>query len=170
VSKQLFYTVFKTKAGWMGLLSSSAGLQRTTLPQPSKNDALTALKISDARKNSRLFQDLIQRLKHYFNGQHVTFPDRLDIGKATAFQRAVWQAARKIPYGETRRYAWIARKTGNPSATRAAGQALGQNPLPIVVPCHRVIYSNGGLGGFTGGVAVKKRLLVLEKYYRTLNI
>jgi methylated-DNA-[protein]-cysteine S-methyltransferase len=170
MSKKLSYVVFKTRAGWVGVLGSSAGLRRTTLPQPSKEDAITALEIDDARQDKRFFQDLIQRFKHYFTGRQVAFPDRLDIHKATPFQRAVWQTARKIPYGETRRYAWVARKTGKPGAARAAGQALGRNPLPIIIPCHRVIYSNGGLGGFTGGVALKKRLLVLEKYYRPFNI
>ena len=170
MSKKLYYAIFKTRAGWVGILGSPTGLRRTTLPLPSKEDALTELAIQDARHDNRFFQDLIQRFKHYYSGQHVTFPDRLDVEKATSFQRAVWQAARKIPYGETRRYAWIATKTGKPGAARAAGQALGRNPLPIIVPCHRVIYSNGNLGGFTGGLAVKKRLLVLEKYYRPFNI
>ncbi len=170
MSKQYYYTVFKTKAGWVGILGSSTGLRRTTLPLPSKEDAITELELDNAKKNTRLFQDLIQRFKHYFTGREVEFPDKLDLSKATPFQRTVWQAARKIPYGETRRYAWVARKTGNPSASRAAGQALSKNPLPVIVPCHRVIYSNGALGGFTGGVAVKKRLLILEKYYRPLNI
>jgi methylated-DNA-[protein]-cysteine S-methyltransferase len=170
VSKKHYYAIFKTKAGWVGILGSTAGLRRTTLPQPSKENAIIALEIADARHNNRFFQDLMHRIKQYFTGHHVDFPDRLDISKATPFQRAVWQAARKIPYGETRRYAWIASKTGKPGAARAAGQALGRNPLPIIVPCHRVIYSNGNLGGFTGGMAVKKRLLVLEKYYRPFNI
>jgi methylated-DNA-[protein]-cysteine S-methyltransferase len=160
--KKLFYVVFKTAAGWVGILGSATGLRRTTLPQTSKENAMAALEIHDAKQNKRYFQDLVHRFKHYFTGHQVEFPDKLDISKATPFQRAVWQATRKIPYGQTRRYAWVARKTGKPYAARAAGQALGKNPLPIIVPCHRVIYSNGGLGGYTGGLAVKKRLLVLE--------
>lgn len=170
MSKQLSYVIFKTKAGWVGILGSPSGLQRTTLPQSSKENVMTALEIDDARQNRRFFQDLIQRIKHYFNGQQVEFHDKLDISKATPFQRTVWRAARKIPYGETRRYGWLAQHAGKPSAARAVGQALGKNPLPIIVPCHRVIYSNGGLGGFTGGLAVKKRLLILEKYYKPFNI
>jgi len=169
VKKRFSYVVFKTKAGWIGILGSPTGLRRTTLPQPSKENALSALQIEGAVQNKRFFQDLVQRFKHYFSGHHVEFPDRLDISRATPFQRAVWRAARKIPYGQTRRYAWIARQTGDPDAARAAGQALAKNPLPIIVPCHRVIYSNGGLGGFTGGLAVKKRLLVLEKALRFLS-
>jgi methylated-DNA-[protein]-cysteine S-methyltransferase len=170
MSKKLYYTVFKTKAGWAGILGSSAGLRRTALPEPTKEAAIAELKIDDAKKNNRFFHDLIQRFKHYFAGRQVEFPDKLDISSATPFQRAIWQAARKIPYGETRRYAWVARKAGKPNAARAAGQALKRNPLALIVPCHRVIYSNGTLGGFAGGLALKKRLLVLEKYYRPLNI
>jgi len=170
MSKKTFYTVFKTKAGWLGLLASSTGLLRVTLPLSSKEDVIEALKIEDAKRNSRLFRDLVQRLKHYFAGQTIAFPDKLDISNSTPFQRAVWQTARKIPYGQTRRYAWIAQRTGKPGAARAVGQALRRNPLPIIVPCHRVIYSNGSLGGFAGGLALKKDLLILEKYYRTLNI
>lgn len=169
MSKKLSYVVFKTKAGWMGILGSSSGVRRTTLPQSSKENTIKELKIDDARQNRRFFQDLMQRFKHYFAGQPMEFHDRLDISQATPFQRRVWRVARKIPYGETRRYGWLARQTGNSGAARAVGQALGRNPLPIIVPCHRVIYSNGGLGGFTGGLAIKKRLLVLEKAIKFLS-
>jgi methylated-DNA-[protein]-cysteine S-methyltransferase len=169
VSKKLFYIVFKTKAGWMGILGSATGLRRTTLPQSSKENTVAELEIEDAKQNRRFFHDLIQRFKHYFAGRQVEFPDKLDISQATPFQRAVWRAARKIPYGETRRYGWVAQHIGNPNAARAVGQALGRNPLPVIVPCHRVIYSNGGLGGFTGGLALKKRLLALEKAIKFLS-
>jgi len=74
----------------------------------------------------------------------------------------VWQATRLIPYGETRSYLWVAVQIGKPGAARAVGQALGRNPLPVIVPCHRVIAADGGLGGFTGGLEMKRRLLELE--------
>jgi len=74
----------------------------------------------------------------------------------------VWQATRLIPYGETRSYLWVAVQIGKPGAARAVGQALGRNPLPVIIPCHRVIASDGGLGGFTGGLVMKRRLLELE--------
>jgi methylated-DNA-[protein]-cysteine S-methyltransferase len=75
----------------------------------------------------------------------------------------VWLATQKILHGETRSYGWIAGQLGKPEAARAVGQALGRNPLPIIVPCHRVVSGNGGLGGFTGGLDMKKYLLELEK-------
>lgn len=85
----------------------------------------------------------------------------LDVG-GTPFQRAVWGAARAIPHGRTRTYGEIAAAVGRPGAARAVGQALGANPVPLLVPCHRVVAAGGGLGGFTGGLDLKARLLALE--------
>ncbi|MBN1692717.1 MAG: MGMT family protein [Dehalococcoidales bacterium] len=96
-------------------------------------------------------------------GQRVDFPDKLDLQGATDFQRKVWEATKQIPYGQTRSYEWVAKQVGKPGAARAVGQALGKNPLPVVVPCHRVITCDGKSGGFGGGLAMKKRLLALEK-------
>jgi methylated-DNA-[protein]-cysteine S-methyltransferase len=165
MSEKLFYTVIKTTSGWVGILGSSTGLRRTTLPQPTEKRALASLEINGASAvaSEEHFKNLVHRFQAYYSGQKATFPDKLDLGEATPFQRQVWEACREIPYGETKSYAWIARQTGKPGAARAAGQALGKNPLPIVVPCHRVLSSDGGLGGFTGGLATKKRLLALEK-------
>jgi O-6-methylguanine DNA methyltransferase len=87
----------------------------------------------------------------------------LDLSAGTAFQQAVWQALCRIPYGETRSYAWVAGQIGRPRATRAVGSACGANPIPVIVPCHRVIASDGSLGGFSCGLKWKKRLLALEQ-------
>lgn len=84
--------------------------------------------------------------------------------RGTDFQKKVWRAIQKIPYGQTRSYAWIARQIGKPKAMRAVGQACGANPLPLIIPCHRVVASNGKIGGFTGGLFWKKRLLALESH------
>ena len=164
MSQELSYAIFDTAAGWMSVLGSPAGLLRTTLPQSSADDARQALgaSITRADESPRHFQDLIERFQTYFRGQKIAFPDRLDFGKATSFQRRVWEAARLISYGETRSYGWIAVQIKNPGAARAVGQALGRNPLPVIVPCHRVLSGNGELGGFTGGLEVKKRLLTQE--------
>ncbi len=164
MNKKIYYTVFKTAAGWVGILGSSAGLQRTTLPQPSKEKALKELGINgEAAPAKEYFKDLVQRLQTYFSGQRADFADELYLVGATPFQRDVWAATRRIPYGQTKSYAWVARRMGKPNAARAVGQALGKNPLPIIIPCHRVLSSDGKLGGFTGGLAIKKRLLALEK-------
>ncbi len=164
MTQQLNCIIFNTNMGWVGILSSAKGLLRTTLPHPSAQEIhqLPGDSINQARRSPHLFADLIRRLKLYFGGHKVNFPDRLDLSGATAFQRKVWETTRLIPYGETRSYAWVAKQIKQPRALRAVGQALGRNPLPIIVPCHRVVASNGKLGGFTGGIEVKKRLLYLE--------
>jgi len=163
--QELFYAVFKTAAGWAGILGSSAGLLRTTLPQPSEQEVYRLLGngLGHANLSLRPLEGLIGRFQAYFSGQRVDFLDKLDLSGATPFQCEVWQAARLIPYGQTRTYAWLAAQVGNPGAARAVGQALGRNPLPIIIPCHRVLASNGGLGGFSGGLEMKRLLLTLEK-------
>ena len=92
----------------------------------------------------------------------VKFRGQLDLSVGTPFQQKVWRAMQKIPKGETRSYAWIARKIGRPKAVRAVANACGANPYPIRIPCHRVIRSDGSLGGFTGGVKLKRKLLAKE--------
>jgi len=164
VTQELYYFIFNTPAGYLGILASANGLLRTTLPRPSAQEAQQLLgdSVSHAAWAPHLFDDLIQRLSIYFSGQRVTFPDELDLSEATSFQRQVWEKTRLIPYGETRSYAWVAEQIGKPQAVRAVGQALGKNPLPLIIPCHRVLNSNGQLGGFGGGVEMKKQLLSLE--------
>ncbi len=86
------------------------------------------------------------------------------MGELTSFQKRVYKAVKLVPYGETRSYKWVAEKVGSPKAFRAVGQALNKNPFPVIVPCHRVICSDGSLGGFSLGISEKKRLLEKEKY------
>jgi methylated-DNA-[protein]-cysteine S-methyltransferase len=166
MGQELLYTIFKTPAGWMGLAGSGKGLRRVVLPQPTDVKAVTLLleNFQDSVPSTGIFNDLIKRLQSYFNGKKVSFPDKLDYDDATLFQRSIWEAARKIPYGKTHTYTWVAEQAGKPRAVRAAGQALGQNPFPIIVPCHRVTCTGGGLGGFSaaGGTATKQFLLKLE--------
>jgi O-6-methylguanine DNA methyltransferase len=102
-----------------------------------------------------------RQLEEYFAGRRRRFDLPLDL-RGTEFQQRCWQELLKVPYGETRSYADIARAIGNPSAVRAVGLANGQNPIAIVVPCHRVIGSDGSLTGYGGGLEVKRQLLELE--------
>jgi methylated-DNA-[protein]-cysteine S-methyltransferase len=104
---------------------------------------------------------VIQQLDEYFRGERRTFDVPLT-PKGTPFQLAVWHELLTIPYGETRTYAQIAQKIDRPAATRAVGAANGANPIPIIIPCHRVIGSSGKLTGFGGGLGVKRALLDLE--------
>ena len=161
---ELKYIIFNTNMGWVGILSSAKGLLCITLPQHSAQEARQLL--GDAANyaiwSPDLFDGLIERFKAYFSGKKTVFTDRLDLSAATPFQRKVWEHTKLIPYGETRSYAWVAEQIDKPRAARAVGQALGKNPLPIIIPCHRVLTSDGRLGGFTGGVEAKQRLLNLE--------
>jgi len=163
-SGELNYTIFNTDIGWIGILSSAKGLVGTTLPQRSAQEACQLLgdSVSYATWSPHLFDDLMERLRTYFSGHKVAFPDKLDLFRATHFQREVWEITRLIPYGETKSYAWVAEQIKRPKAMRAVGQALSKNPLPIIVPCHRVVASDGKLSGFSGGVEMKKCLLSLE--------
>ena len=160
----LNYTIFNCTAGWIGVLSSARGLLRLTLPQPSAEQAKQLLgeDVNRANHSPHLFTDLIERLRNYFAGSKTDFTDELDLCQASDFQRKVWEATQRIPHGETRSYAWVAEQAGKPKAARAVGQALARNPLPIIVPCHRVLTSNDKLGGFTGGLRIKEYLLSLE--------
>ena len=164
MARQLNYIIFDTDMGWVGVLGSTAGLLSTTLPCPSSQEVnqLFGDIISHARWAPHLFQDLMKRFRDYFSGHRVNFPDVLDLSGAADFQREVWEATRRIPFGETRSYRWVAEQIKKPKALRAVGQALGRNPLPIIIPCHRVLASGGQLGGFTGGIDMKRRLLHLE--------
>ncbi len=162
VGGELRFITFNTSVGWVGILGSIKGLLGIILPQPSAREARRLLGRSEAILAPYLFADLIQRLRVYFGGYKVAFSDQLDLSGATTFQRQVWEITSLIPYGETRSYAWVAEQVGKPGAVRAVGQALGRNRLPIIIPCHRVLNSNGKLGGFSGGVEWKRYLLDLE--------
>jgi O-6-methylguanine DNA methyltransferase len=161
---ELKYTISNIGTGWVGILGSSRGLVRTTLPLPSAQEAKQKLGggVKEATLSDNFCHDLVQRLRSYFAGHRVTFPDEPDLSPATAFQRQVWEITRLIPYGETRSYSWVAEQMGKDGAVRAVGRALGRNPLPIIIPCHRVVEKDGRLGGYSSGVGIKKELLRLE--------
>ncbi len=115
-----------------------------------------------ARDDKKL-KTVIKELSNYFNGHRVNFKSLLNLNIGTEFQKKVWQKIGEIPYGELRTYKWIADEIGNPRAVRAVGNAVGKNPVPPIIPCHRVIRSDGKLGGFSSGISLKKWLLKLEK-------
>jgi len=114
-------------------------------------------------RDDKRLKNIIHELSNYFNGHRVNFKSILDLSIGTEFQRKVWKKVSEIPYGELRSYKWIANEIGNLHAVRAVGNAVGKNPVPPIIPCHRVIRSDGKLGGFSSGIALKKCLLKLEK-------
>jgi O-6-methylguanine DNA methyltransferase len=98
----------------------------------------------------------------YARGRSLVFRVDLDFAVGTEFQRKVWRTLQSIPRGQTRSYGWVAKQIGHPRSARAVGRACGANPVPIIVPCHRVTAADGSLGGYSSGLAWKKRLLALE--------
>ena len=114
------------------------------------------------QRDDEAFPDAVEQLEGYFAGERTEFDLELDL-VGTAFQRRVWAALLTIPYGQTRSYGEIAQQIGSPGACRAVGLANGHNPIGIIVPCHRVIGSNGSLTGYGGGLDRKRALLELEK-------
>jgi O-6-methylguanine DNA methyltransferase len=175
--------VFKTELGWAGIVVTDQGVAAIVLPRMGKRSAVREV-MSEAsrvvrglarlsggdesarevlRTRSEVARKSEQVLRGYFSGRSVTFDLPLDLRLYTRFQKKVWKATSEIAYGETRSYASIARRIGRPRSARAVGQALGANPLPVLIPCHRVITSAGALGGFSGGLGMKKKLLHLER-------
>ncbi len=115
--------------------------------------------VPDGKRASGLCRELDQ----YFEGRRRTFEIPFDLRGLTPFQERVLRATSRVGYGDLTTYAAVARKAGNEKASRAAGAAVGSNPIPIVVPCHRVVASDGTLGGYGGGLEVKRRLLAIER-------
>jgi len=162
---QLHYDIFLTQVGWMGALTSPRGLRRLTL-RPTPQEALDelGLEVAQAVHYPDALESIRHRLNAYFRGEEKSLSDiPLDLEGAPPFFRAAWEACRSIPPGETRSYAWLAAAAGRPGAFRAAGQAMARNRLSVIIPCHRVIGSDGGLHGYGGGLEVKARLLELER-------
>jgi methylated-DNA-[protein]-cysteine S-methyltransferase len=139
-----------------------------TLLLVSNGEALTGLYLDGLdslekgwQRDDRLLEEARTQLQAYFAGELTEFDLPLAL-EGTAFQRKVWNALRKIPFGETVSYAYIARKIGQPTATRAVGSANGRNSIAIIIPCHRVIAADGTLGGYGGGLDRKEWLLQHE--------
>ncbi|NOZ24977.1 MAG: methylated-DNA--[protein]-cysteine S-methyltransferase [Nitrospirae bacterium] len=122
--------------------------------------------LDHAARRCPLPEDIRTQFREYFEGRRKRFDIPLDL-LGTDFEKKVWLALEGIPYGETRTYKWLAERLGTPRGVRAVGQALSRNPLPVVLPCHRIIQSDGGLGGYSSGIEIKRRLLDLE-YYNSL--
>jgi methylated-DNA-[protein]-cysteine S-methyltransferase len=161
------YALAPTDLGEFGLAASERGLRALLLPHPRICQLLAAQFANEsACEAPGFFPDLINRLQCYARGDAVSFDDiELDL-QGTPFQLAVWLATRSIPRGQTRSYKQIADAVGRPGASRAVGAAMAANPVTIIIPCHRVVGSDGRLCGFGGGLPLKQRLLALERGQR----
>jgi len=162
--RAVYYTSLRTPVGRLLIAATGAGLVRVSFDVSEMAfaaDLRQRLKI-DVVKSPEKMAGIVSQIEEYFAGKRRAFDIPVDLSKATPFQRSVLMAARRVPAGQVVSYHEIARRIGRPEASRAVGQALGHNPVPIVIPCHRVVPSSGGLGGYMGGVRVKEKLLELE--------
>lgn len=156
-----FYFKLSTPVGLLTLIANTNGLKAILW----KTDDLKTLKMLSAQhhENFPILSKATQQLQEYFANKRHQFDLPFDL-QGTDFQKRVWRALLNIPYGQTMSYLDIANKIHHPKAVRAVGMAIGKNPLSIMVPCHRVIGSNGKLTGFAGGLEIKKFLLNLEGF------
>ncbi len=152
------YWISTSPVGRLLLVGSAKGLQALQF-----QDGAHPLAIQPMWQRAREpFRTVLEQLKEYFGGSRTRFQVKLDL-QGTPFQSEVWKAIQRIPYGRTVSYGEIAKQVGRPNASRAVGAANGQNPVSIIVPCHRVIGSNGKLVGYGGGLTIKTALLALEQ-------
>jgi methylated-DNA-[protein]-cysteine S-methyltransferase len=163
------YCVFDTAIGHCGVAWRTRGVTRVQLPEADRGATEGRLRngtgVTTPGEPSPEMEEAIARIKRYLAGETIDFAlVALDLTGISAFHRMVYDAARRIGWGQTTTYGELARQAGAPRAARAVGQALGRNPVPIVVPCHRILASGGKVGGFSafGGAAAKERLLALE--------
>ena len=158
----LHYQVWESPIGSLLLVASAKGLMRLDfLHQESEVERIQTRHAAEWIESASKLAPYRRELEEYFAGRRREFTFPLDL-RGTEFQRQCWQALLGIPYGETRSYADIARAIRKPKAVRAVGGANHQNPVAIVVPCHRVIGSSGSLTGYGGGLPLKEKLLLLE--------
>lgn len=162
---EIVYARMTSPVGSIWVASTEAGLCAVTLgdAQPDTLFDWLAEHVGpeQPQENTEALKPALAQLREYFSRVRRTFELPLDV-RGTAFQRAVWDAVARIPYGETASYGEIAQRIGKPRAARAVGAAVGANPLPIIIPCHRVIGADGSLTGYGSGLDVKERLLRLE--------
>ncbi len=160
------FRIVATRWGNIGIVAGPRGLRRTYLPGQTQASLRRCIwnDFADAVEDRALLPKLAAALRDYFDGRRVRFDVRLDCDTAGDFTRAVWNACRRVGHGRTVTYGELARKAGRPGAARAVGTAMARNPFSIVVPCHRVLRSDGSLGGYSGpgGVDFKQQLLEME--------
>ncbi len=156
----IYYQYMDSPIGKLLVAGDDKGLHLINFPKNEK----PSLPESDWKENPKPLQEALLQLDAYFAGKLKTFSLNLYLD-VKPFQKKVLTTLRRVPYGQTISYGKLAEKIGSPKASRAVGQANAKNPIPIVIPCHRVIGSNGNLTGFGGGISIKQALLDLEQRY-----
>lgn len=165
-SQRLCFRIVVTRLGPLAFVAGPRGLRGVELPRASAKAVRESLLRShpDATEDERLWPQLAAMLERYGAGAPTDFEVPLDVADAPAFEQRIWTACRKVRWGQTASYKDLAVRVGAPQAARAVGRAMGRNRCPIVVPCHRILRSDGSLGGYSGhtGLAFKQRLLEME--------
>jgi len=160
------YTIFKTGLGWVGVVGGEKGIKKIILPypQPLMVERVIAQEFPEAKEGGCQLITVVKFLSNYFEGNNHPQEFLLDWSGYSDFLVQVWRITQSIPWGEVRSYKWIGNQLKRPHSFRAVGMALKKNPFPIIVPCHRVIRSDGSLGGFSGyrGSRLKQKLLEIE--------
>ena len=158
--------IFKSRWGWMGVSETSKGIDAVVLPKTSRQAVLLELRMSAAElREGRISSQLRKaqtQLIDYLAGARRSFDLLLDLSQGTSFQQKVWRTLRRVSYGRLRSYRWVAVHVGGRQYARAVGNAVGANPIPIMIPCHRIVAQDASLGGFSGGLPTKRKLLTLE--------
>ncbi|MCP4258650.1 MAG: methylated-DNA--[protein]-cysteine S-methyltransferase [Planctomycetes bacterium] len=162
------FTIFQTKWGYFGLAGTEYSLCRTQLPgsKPEKIESFLLKNLLDPKFDKNFCKILQQQIAAYFDGEYVKFSRDIPLilDGFSSFGKSVLTTCREIEIGQTTTYGKLAKKAGNPKASRAVGSTLAKNPMPLIIPCHRIIRSDGKMGGFSapGGISVKKKMLELE--------
>lgn len=154
-----YYYCYSSPIGNLLLIGSESALQELHLSGTWGNK-----NVAGCREDNSFLSNAVSQLDEYFSGTRKVFDLNLQL-RGTEFQKTVWQALTDIPYGSTASYGYIAKQIGKPKGARAVGLANNRNPIPIIIPCHRVIGKDGSLTGYGGGLKVKKQLLDLEQKY-----
>jgi methylated-DNA-[protein]-cysteine S-methyltransferase len=167
------YVIVETKFGFFGILAHKGTILRTSLPVSTPQLAEIDLigDLEGVEFNANLLPNLQSQIKSYFAGTYIEFNNNipLNLDTLSKFSQDILKACIKIPYGKTVSYAELAKIANHPKAARAVGNAMGNNPIPLIIPCHRVVKSDGATGGFQrnkqGGPNLKKRMLELERQH-----
>ena len=167
MARRLKYVIFCSRWGWFGLWGGERGLLRMSLPIGDRDKAKRVLLkgIEAASYDKRLFPELVAGIRAYFEGDCVDFADILvELDGLSGFSEQVLITCRQVGYGRTVSYGRLAELVHRPGAGQAVGNVLAKNPVPLIIPCHRVIRSDGKIGGFSapGGISLKQRMLELE--------
>lgn len=159
---------FHTSFGWCGVVSGECGVKRIQFGYKSSyavRKSIERLFPFVKEKEDDLLKMVKEMIAGFFDGKVVSLDFPIELSTATLFQKKVWEMTRSIPYGKVKTYGWLSQRLSKPGASRAVGNALADNPLPLIIPCHRVVRADGKPGGFSlpEGTNLKRRLIELEK-------